>query len=98
MKHAFLIIAYDNWWQLKRLIQLLDYKNHDIYIHIDKKSKDFDVNFFNNITDYSSVYFFQEYDVYWGGQLCKWNYYYFEKQIVIIMTIIICFLGWIYLS
>lgn len=67
MKHAFLIIAHDNWWQLKNLIQLLDYKNHDIYVHIDKKSKDFNVNFFNNITDYSNVYFFQEYDVYWGG-------------------------------
>ncbi len=39
VNHAFLIIAHNNWWQLKNLIQLLDYPSHDIYIHIDKKVK-----------------------------------------------------------
>ena len=42
MKHAFLIIAHSNWWQLKKLIECLDSGTHDIYVHIDKKSKDFD--------------------------------------------------------
>lgn len=67
MRHAFLIIAHNNWWQLKQLIQLLDAENHDIYIHIDKKSKSFDEKFLFNITSKSKLYFFQEYEVFWGG-------------------------------
>ena len=40
MRHAFLVIAHNNWWQLKKLIQQLDDESNDIYVHIDKKSKD----------------------------------------------------------
>ena len=39
MKHAYLIIAHQNWEQLKTLIGMLDYIDNDIYIHIDKKAK-----------------------------------------------------------
>lgn len=67
MRHAFLIIAHNNWWQLKQLIQLLDAENHDIYVHIDKKSKSFSEEDFSNFTSKSKVYFFQEYEVFWGG-------------------------------
>ena len=67
MRHAFLIIAHNNWWQLKQLIQLLDAENHDIYVHIDKKSKSFSEEDFLNLTAKSRVYFFQEYEVFWGG-------------------------------
>lgn len=67
MRHAFLIIAHNNWWQLKQLIQLLDAENHDIYIHIDKKSISFSEKGFLNLTFKSKVYFFQEYEVFWGG-------------------------------
>mgnify|MGYP003242190134 CR=1 FL=1 len=63
MRHAFLIIAHNNWWQLKQLIQLLDAENHDIYIHIDKKSISFSEKGFLNLTFKSKVYFFQEYEV-----------------------------------
>lgn len=67
MRHAFLIIAHNNWWQLKQLVQLLDAENHDIYVHIDKKSTDFDVLYFNDAVRRSKLQFFQEYKVYWGG-------------------------------
>lgn len=67
MRHAFLIIAHNNWWQLKQLIQLLDAENHDIYIHIDKKSISFSEKGFLNLTFKSKLYFFQEYEVFWGG-------------------------------
>lgn len=67
MRHAFLIIAHNNWWQLKQLIQLLDAQNHDIYVHIDKKSKSFREEFFLRSASKSKVYFFQEYEVFWGG-------------------------------
>lgn len=67
MRHAFLIIAHNNWWQLKKLIECLDYDNHDIYVHIDKKSKEYDESFFENITKKSNLKIYREYEVYWGG-------------------------------
>ena len=38
-KHAYLIIAHNNWKQLSLLLSVLDDERNDIYIHIDKKSK-----------------------------------------------------------
>lgn len=67
MQHAFLIIAHNNWEQLKKLVQLLDAENHDIYIHIDKKSKDFKADKFLEITNKSRIFIYQEYEVFWGG-------------------------------
>lgn len=67
MRHAFLIIAHNNWGQLKKLIRLLDAENHDIYVHIDKKSGDFVSKDFNGIAAKSDVRFYQEYKVFWGG-------------------------------
>lgn len=67
MKHAFLIIAHNNWWQLKKLIECLDSYTHDIYVHIDQKSKNFDESYFRNSVTRSSLKFYREYEVYWGG-------------------------------
>lgn len=67
MKHAFLIIAHSNWWQLKKLIECLDSDTHDIYVHVDKKSKDFDESYFRNSATKSSLKFYREFEVYWGG-------------------------------
>lgn len=62
MKHAFLILAHNEPKILQTLITLLDNKNHDIYVHIDKK------NTLPNIqTTYSHIYFLtQRIDVRWG--------------------------------
>lgn len=67
MKHAFLIIAHNNWWQLKQLIQMLDDEDNDIYVHIDLKSNDFNLSEFVEITKKSKIQFYQKYKVYWGG-------------------------------
>lgn len=67
MRHAFLIIAHSNWWQLKQLIMLLDDESHDIYVHIDKKSQDFNFGMLQGLTKKSCLECFQEYKVYWGG-------------------------------
>lgn len=67
MRHAYLIIAHSNWWQLKQLLMLLDDEHNDIYVHIDKKSTDFNKLDFEGVTTKSSVHFFQKYKVYWGG-------------------------------
>lgn len=57
MRHGFLIIAHNQWWQLRELIKALDAEGHDLYIHVDKKAKDFNIADFNGITRYSPVYF-----------------------------------------
>ena len=40
-KHAYLIMAYNNWDQLSLLISLIDDPRNDIFIHIDKRSGEF---------------------------------------------------------
>lgn len=37
MKHAFLIIAHDNWEQLKILLHAIDSNCADIFIHVNEK-------------------------------------------------------------
>lgn len=48
-KHAYLIIAHNNFEVLEILIKMLDYKHNDLYVHIDKKVKNFDTDFFSCI-------------------------------------------------
>jgi len=67
MKHAFLILAHNNWLQLKELIQALDDKDFILFVHIDKRAKSFNIDDFKNITNFSEVYFFSEFKCYWGG-------------------------------
>ena len=66
-KHAYLIIAHNNFYILERLLKLIDDDRNDIYIHIDKKVKNFDFNYFNNICRKSTVKFIKRIKVYWGG-------------------------------
>lgn len=40
MKHAFLILAHNEWEILKTLVSCLDDERNDIYVHFDKKVKD----------------------------------------------------------
>lgn len=67
-KHAYLIMAYNNFDLLEKLIlRLNDYRN-DIFIHIDKKS-DLENNFEEKIKDEykkSNIYFLDRINVYWG--------------------------------
>ncbi len=67
MKHAYLIIAHNNLRQLQQLIKLLDSDNHDIYVHIDKKSKELKKEYIENVAKKSKVLIYQEIKVYWGG-------------------------------
>lgn len=39
MKHAFMIMAHNNYNQLTKLLYLLDYPDVEIFLHIDKKSE-----------------------------------------------------------
>lgn len=68
MKHAFLIMAYNNWHQLSTLIQSLDDERNSIYVHIDAKSKDFDQKMFEdaNLVKKASLMFIERKPLYWG--------------------------------
>lgn len=66
-KHAYLIVAHNNFYILERLVKLLDYEFNDIYIHIDKKVKDFRFNYFKNIVTKSKIFFVKRFNIKWGG-------------------------------
>ena len=61
MKHAYLIMAHNEWDMLNKLIQALDYPNNDIYLHIDKKADLKKVNIYK--TKYLDI-----------CSLCKYNW------------------------
>lgn len=62
-KHAYLVIAHTNFEQLQILIDLLDDPRNDIYLHIDKKSKNVPQFF----TKYSQLHLVEPMNVVWGG-------------------------------
>ena len=66
-RHAYLIIAHNHWEQLKVLLQLLDDERNDIYLHIDKKSKEVDRNSLENAVKSSTLYFVPQISVQWAG-------------------------------
>lgn len=63
-KHAYLIIAHNNWKILEKLVVLLDDKRNDIYLHIDSKSDitNLHLNVYN-----ANLFVFHEIDVRWGN-------------------------------
>lgn len=66
-KHAYLIMAHNNFSTLRVLLQLLDDPRNDIYIHIDKKVKDFDFSGFRSLCRQARVFYpGKRIDVRWG--------------------------------
>lgn len=66
-KHAYLIMAHNNFELLRTLVKLLDDRRNDIYIHIDKKVSDFNKDIIINAIKYSNVFFVKRINVTWGG-------------------------------
>lgn len=66
LKQAILIMYHDDYNLLTKLLKLLDYKYIDIYIHVDKKVKDFDFLEIKKLLKESKVYFTKRLDVRWG--------------------------------
>ena len=66
-KHAYLIIAHNNFSVLKKLLELIDDYRNDIYIHLDKKVKKFDFTYFKNLCKKSDLHFLKRrYNIKWG--------------------------------
>lgn len=80
MKHAYLIIAHQDIFMLRCLLDALDDKRNDIYLHVDKKSKDL----YQEISSYSLVYsnffIYSQIDTMWGDiSLVKLELFLFEQ-------------------
>ena len=66
-KHAYLIVAHNQFNLLKKQIKLIDYPLNDIYLHIDKKVKDFDFEEIKGIVKKSKLHIVSRNKVGWGG-------------------------------
>ena len=65
-KHAVLIMAHDNWYNLGKLISYFDSRFIDLYIHIDKKSDTFPEGSLRKIARESTVTFIPRRKINWG--------------------------------
>lgn len=65
MKHAYLIMAHTEFALLENLLSILDYKNNDIYIHIDKKVN-YEIKYHANYSNILCVPNDKRINVVWG--------------------------------
>ncbi|MBR5406833.1 MAG: hypothetical protein IK111_04215 [Lachnospiraceae bacterium] len=63
MKFAYLIMAHDNEQQLRLLLEALDHKENDIYLHLDKKSE---LKWMTFETQRACLNVYCKFSVYWG--------------------------------
>lgn len=67
-RHAYLIIAHNNFKVLEKLIRAIDDERNDIYIHIDKKTKDISIDHLKNLAKKAnSINVYQKINTNWGG-------------------------------
>lgn len=64
-KHAYLIMAHNNFTQLQVLLSLLDDCRNDIYLHIDKKAETFSPD--ELCVQHSNLFLVDRITVNWGG-------------------------------
>ena len=67
MKFAYLIMAHNNPEQLKILLKLLDHKENDIYLHIDKRNHDISVPDIVKCVKSASLHVYRKYKIYHAG-------------------------------
>jgi hypothetical protein len=66
-RHAYLIVAHNEFNMLKLLIASLDDCRNDIYIMVDAKANSFEQKDFYKITKYSNVFFIKRIKSYWSA-------------------------------
>lgn len=66
MRHAYLIMAYNNWRQLKILLELLDDPRNDIYVHVDKRAGVFPQDMLTGAVKRSGITFIPRKNIYWA--------------------------------
>lgn len=66
-KHAYLIMAHNQFDFLEMLLHDLDYEDNDIYLHVDKKAAEFDEEYFCSITKKSNLHIIPRLNIHWAG-------------------------------
>lgn len=66
-RHAYLIMAHHNFNQLHRLLRFLDSAENNIFLHVDKKAKDFDHAAIMQACTISKVTLIPRKSLSWGG-------------------------------
>ena len=66
-KHAYMIMAHNNFELLEMKLRLLDSEKNDFYIHVDSNVNDIDFEYLKMLPRYSKVYFTDRVHVTWGG-------------------------------
>ena len=69
-KHAYLIIAHNHFDQLQTLLELIDDERNDIYLHVDRKAKEFNAS--QLYVKYSSLTLVDRLSISWGGHSLVW--------------------------
>ncbi len=67
MKHAFLIMAHKTDYVLDTLLLLLDHPDNDIFLHMDKKAKEFDAKHYKSLLKHSRLFIMPRKSLTWGG-------------------------------
>lgn len=68
MRHAYLIMAHNEFEILEKLLILLDNPKNDIYLHIDKKIKNFDFQKYQKKVLKANLIFTKRMDIRWGSE------------------------------
>lgn len=66
-KHAYLIIAHKDDLTFRTLLSLLDDEKNDLFIHMDKKLADYDLEAVEKSCSRSQVFHVERTSVFWGG-------------------------------
>ena len=67
-RHAYLIMIHNNLPQFEILLQCLDYEKNDIYVHVDKKLKEFSPEKYKNIIKKGNLFILSKrINIKWGG-------------------------------
>lgn len=66
-KHAYLVIAHKNDLTFQTLLQMIDDERNDIFIHMDEKNTEYDIELVRKNIKYSQVFHSSRTNVNWGG-------------------------------
>lgn len=67
-KHAYLIMAHYNMKELERLMRCLDYELNDLYLHIDIKAENVNVEYLSRLVKKSKLVFLYRKNIIWGSE------------------------------
>lgn len=65
-RHAYLILAHDNFYVLDKLLRLLDDPRNSIYLHVDAKASGFDPEPLHRACRHSTLNLVPRIPIYWG--------------------------------